>query len=131
MFSYFITCIKKNNVFPIESSDYNITACNNTIELGLASESSNVSITLNSDTVALERTEVLRLELELMSPNQTYSDCSPNIFFVDEATIEIIDTTGTFILYCLGADLGNLCVCVCRRLGVCMSEVCDKGEGVV
>ena len=62
-----------------------------------------MNIALNNDSVALERTEVLRLELELISPNQI---CSPNIFFVDEATIEIIDTTGTFILYCSGADLG-------------------------
>ena len=56
-----------------------------------------MSIALNNDSIALERTEVLLLELDLISPNQSCFDGFPNIFFVDEATIEIIDTTGTVI----------------------------------
>ena len=99
MLYFLLHASQKLNVFFIDSSDYNITACNSSIQLGLASESSDVNIILNNDNVALEKTEVLHLELELISPNQTCSDCSPNIFFVDEASIEIIDTTGTFVLY--------------------------------
>ena len=77
-------------------NDFTATGCNSTIMLTVTPAvpgTSEMGIIFWADD-RIEGTEVLTLQLTLISPTQVTVNNAGNIFFRDTSTIRVIDTTG-------------------------------------
>ena len=77
-----------------EPDDYVSNDCGGRFDLGVGQPSRSVSVIFQTDNTALEGIEVLSLRLQLIEMSQEEVDQARNIFFLDEFTIEVNDTTG-------------------------------------
>jgi len=78
-----------------EPDDYVSNDCGGRFDLGVGQPARSVRVFFQTDNTSLEGIEILSLRLQLIEMSQEEVDQARNIFFLDEFTIAVNDTTGT------------------------------------